>query len=114
MVAGKLRNASKGAYIHKGLLVDGTFTDPQAAVHLRRGNATVDGSTAATSEARKDAHYARPGHVSFDQRSYNLCTFAVECCGRLGGMACEFVDQLATHVVGGQDGGKISMKGVMK
>ena len=52
--------------------------------------------------------------MSFDQRSYKLCTFAVECFGRLGGMACEFVDQLATHVVGGQDGGEISVKGVVK
>ena len=88
--------------------------DPQAALHLRQGRATVDGSTAATSEVRKNAHYARPEHVSFDQRSYKLCTFAVECFGRLGGVACEFVDQLATHVVGGQDGGEISMKGVVK
>ena len=29
-------------------------------------------------------------------------------------MVCEFVDQLATHVVGGQDGGEISRKGVVK
>ena len=111
---GELRNASNGAYIHKGLLVDGTFADPQAAVHLRQGSATVDGSTAATSESRKDAHYARPEHVSFDQRSYKLCTFAVECFGCLGGMDCEFVNQLATHVVGGQDGGEISIKRVVK
>ena len=114
VVAGELRNASNGAYIHKGLLVDGTFADPQAALHLRQGSATVDGSTAATSEARKNAHYARPGHVSFDQRSYKLCTFAVECFGRLGGMAYEFVDQLATHVVGGQNGGEITRKGAVK
>ena len=82
-------------------------------MHLRQGSATVDGSTAAAA-TRKNAHYARPGHVSFDQRRYKICTFAVECFGRLGGMACEFVDQLVTHVVGGQDGGKISMKGVVK
>ena len=42
VVAGELRNASNGTYIHKGLLVDGTFADPQAAVHLRQGSATVD------------------------------------------------------------------------
>ena len=59
-------------------------------------------------------NYARPGHVSFDQRSYKLCTFAVECFGRHGGMAYEFVDQLATHVVGGQNGGKITTKGAVK
>ena len=114
VVAGELHNASNGAYVHKRLLVDGTFADPQAAVHLKQESATVDGSTAATSEARKNAHYARSGHVSFDERSYKLCTFAVECFGRLGGMACEFVDQLVQHVVGGQDGGEISIKGVVE
>ena len=44
VVAEELRNVSNGAYIHKGLLVDGTFADPQAALHLRNGIATVDGS----------------------------------------------------------------------
>ena len=69
--AGELRDASMAAYRHKGLLIDVTYAEPQAAVHLRNGSATINGSAAATSEARKSAHYARPGHVSFDEHSFN-------------------------------------------
>ena len=61
--AGELHHASMVDYRHRGL--DGTFVDPQAAVHLRGGSATIDVSTSATVEARKCAHYARPGCVSF-------------------------------------------------
>lgn len=71
---GALRNASSSAYSHKGVLLDVTHCDPQAQVHLRNGSASSDGSAAQTSEARKRQYYARPGHVSFDERSYKLWT----------------------------------------
>ena len=58
--------------------------DPQAQVHLRGGSADHDGSASSTSQARKRQHYARPGHVSFNERSHKLATLAVESSGRLG------------------------------
>ena len=47
-------------------------------------------------EARKRNHYARPGHVSFDERSHKLFTIAMESFGRLGRKGSEFINQLAT------------------
>ena len=44
-------------------------------------------------EARKRNHYARPGHVSFDERSHKLITLAVESFGRLGREGSEFIDK---------------------
>ena len=75
---------------------------------------TNDGCAARTSEARKRQHYARPGHVSFDERSFKLTTLAVESFGRLGGEGYEFIDELATHAAGGRDGGSMAQKGVFK
>ena len=72
-----------------------------------------DGSAASTSEARKRQHYARPGHVFFDERSHNLSTLAVESFGRVGVEGSNFVDQLATSVVGGRDRGPMTRKGVV-
>ena len=57
--AGELRDAPINAYRDKGLLIDVTYADPQSAGHLQRGSANIDGSAAATSEARKSAHYVR-------------------------------------------------------
>ena len=82
--------------------MDVAHADPQAQVHLR---ADHDGSAAFTSEARKRQHYARPGHVSFDERSHKLTTFVEESFGRLGVEASYFIYQLAASVVGGRDGG---------
>ena len=62
----------------------------------------MDQSAASTSAARKRQHYARPGHVSFDERSHKLATLAVESFGRLGVEGSKFIDQLAASVVGGQ------------
>ena len=67
-----------------------------------------------TSEARKCPHYARLGHVSFDERSHKLATLAVESFGRLGVEGSNFIDQLAASVVGGRDGGSMARKGVVK
>ena len=82
---GRLGNAPNPEYSDKFILVDVTHADPQAHVHLQAGSADHGGSAASTSEARKRQHYARPGHVSFDERSHKLTTFAVESFGRLGG-----------------------------
>ena len=68
----------------KSILLDVTHADPQAQANLRGDSADHDGSAASTSEARKCQHYARPGHVSFDERSHKLATLAVESFGRLG------------------------------
>ncbi|CAB1110491.1 unnamed protein product [Ectocarpus sp. CCAP 1310/34] len=77
-------------------------------------SATSDGIAAQASEARKRQHYARPGHVSFDERSFKLTSLAVESFGRLGEEGYEFIDELATHAVGGRDGGTMALKGVFK
>jgi len=59
---------------------------PQAAVHLRNDSATVDNSAAVTA-----AYYARPGHVFFDERSFNVTTLAVDSSERLGKSGKELV-----------------------
>ena len=109
---GCLRDASTSDLRHKSILIDVTYADPQAGVHLRSGSAEQDGSAASTSEARKHNHYARVGHVSFDERSHKLITLAVESFGRFGRERSEFIDQLATSVVGGRDGGAMAKKGI--
>ena len=111
---GSLTNASSQEYRHKGILLDVTDADPQAQVHLRKGSATSDGTAAQTSEARKRQHYARPGHVSFDERSFKLTTLAVESFGRLGEEGYEFIDELAAHAAGGRGGRSMALKGVFK
>ena len=58
------------------MLLDVTYADPHAGVHMRTGIADRNGSAASTSEALKRNHYARPGQVSFDERSYKLATIA--------------------------------------
>ena len=52
--------------------------------------------------------------MSFDERSHKLVTLAVESFGRLGREGSELIDQLATSVVGGRDGGAIAKKGICK
>lgn len=111
---GAMRNASSPTFRHKGILLDVTHADPQAQVHLRNGSAASDGIAALTSEARKRQHYARPGQVSFDERSFKLTTLAVESFGRLGEEGYDFINELATHAAGGRDGGNMARKGVFK
>ena len=49
--------------------------------------------------------------MSFDERSHERVILAVESFGRLGKRASEFIDQLATSVVGGRDvGGAVAKK----
>ena len=82
--AGGQRDATASEYRDKSMLLDVTYADPQAGVHMRTGSADRNGSAASTSEARKRNHYACPGQVSLDERSHKLATLAVESFGRLG------------------------------
>ena len=79
--AGGLRDATASEYRDQSVLLDVTYADPRAGVHMREDSADRNGSTASTPEARKRNDYARPGQVSFDERSYNLATLAVEALG---------------------------------
>ena len=75
---GSLRDAPNKEYRDQSILLVVTHADPQAQVLLRGVSADHDGSAASTSEARERQHYARPGHVSFDQRSHKFVTLAME------------------------------------
>ena len=76
------------------ILPDVLYADLQAGVYMRAGSADRDGSAASTPEARKRSNYARPGQVSFDERSYKLATLAVESFGRLGKEGGDLIDQV--------------------
>ena len=82
--------------------------------YLRGSSADHDGSAASTSEARKRQQYARPGHMSFDERSLKFATLAVESFERLGVEGSNFIDQLAASVIWGKDGGSMTRNGVVK
>ena len=114
IMRGGLRDAPNTEYRDQSILLDVTHVDPQAQVHLRGGSADHDGSAASTSEARKRQHYARPGHVSVDERGHKLATLAVESFGRLGLKRSNFIDRLAASVMWGRDGGPMTKKGVVK
>eukprot|EP00904_Undaria_pinnatifida_P007537 jgi/Undpi1/3913/HiC_scaffold_16.g07281.m1 len=112
---GGLRDATASDYRDKSILLDVTYyADPQAGVHMRAGSADRNGSAASTSEARKRNHYARPGQVFFDERSYKLATLAVESFGRLGKEGSDLIDQVAASIVGGTDASSLARKGVCK
>ena len=68
------------------------------------GSSDQNGSAASTSEARKRNHYARPGQVSFDERSYKLATLVVEIFGRLGKEGSDLIDQVAASKHRWRDG----------
>ena len=112
--AGGIRDATASEYRDKSILLDVTYADPQSGVHVRAGSADRNGSAASTSEARKRNHYARPGQVSFDERSYKLATLAVESFGRLGKEGSDLIDQMAACIVGGTDASSLGRKGVCK
>ena len=112
--AGGLRDAMASEYRDKSILLDVTYADPQAGLHVRVGSADRNGSAASTSEVRKRNHYARPGQVSFDERSYKLATLAVKSFGRLGKEGSALIDQVAASIVGGTDASTLARKGVCK
>ena len=62
----------------------------------------------------KRNHYPRVRHVSFDELSHKPVTLVVESFGRLGREGSEFIDQLATSIVRGRDGGAMAKKGICK
>ena len=101
-------------YRNKAILLDVTYADPQAMGHMRVGSADRDGLAASKSEARKHSHYARPGQVSFDERSYKLATLAMESFGHLGNEGSDLIDQVAAIIVGGMGGSSLARKGVCK
>ena len=107
---GGLRYATASEYRNKAILLDVTYADPQAVGHMREGSADRDGLAASKSEARKRSHYARPGQVSFDERSYKLATLAVETFGRLGKEGSDLIDQVAASNVRGTDGASLRSK----
>ena len=109
---GGLLDASTSDFRHKSIVIDVTYPDPQAGIHLRAGRADQDGSDASTSDARKRHHHARVGHASFDKLSHELVTHAVESFGRLGREGSEFIHQVATSVVRGRDDGAMVNKGI--
>ena len=76
-----LRDATASKYRNKTILLDVTYADPQAVGHMRAGSAYRDGLAASKSEAHKRNHCARPGQMSFDERSYKLATLTVESIG---------------------------------
>ena len=108
------REATASENRNKAILLDVTYADPQAADHRRAVSANRDGLATSKSEARKRTHYARPGQVSFDERSYKLATLAVESFGRLGKEGSDLIDQVAASMVGGTDGSSLARKGVCK
>ena len=111
---GELPDASIPTDRHKGLLLDRTSGDPQEKVHPRNEKADADGSAASSAEARKSAHYARPGQVPFDKRSCKVTTVAAESFERLGKGGTEFVDQLVAGAIGAANGSNLRRKGVVK
>ena len=58
-------------------MLDVTHADSHAQVHLQERVADHGASAVFTFEARKRQHYARTGHVCFDERSHALATAAV-------------------------------------
>ena len=52
--------------------------------------------------------------MSFDARSYELATFAVESFGRLGIEGGDLIDQVMASIVGETDGSSLARKGVCK
>ena len=64
-------------------------------------------TSCSTFEARKRNHYARPGQVSFDERSYKIATLAVKSLGRLRQEGSDLIDHVAASIVGGTDGSSL-------
>ena len=112
--AGVLRDATASEYREQSILLDVTYADPQAGVHMRAGSADRNGSAASTSEVRKHNHYARLGQVSFGERSYKLATLTVESFGCLGKEGSNLVDQVAASIIGGTDASSLARNGVCK
>lgn len=94
-------------------------TRKETAVHLRNGSATIYGSAAARSDARKSARvYDRPGHPTYvslcpSTRQLSPCYLRQKkASGSLGRSQHELVDQLAASIVGGEDGGALNREGI--
>lgn len=82
--------------INESILLDVTYANTPARVHMRTGRADRNVSAASTSGARKRKHYAPTGQVCFDECSYKLATLAVENVGRLEKEGSDIIDVAAT------------------
>lgn len=81
---GELQDSSTSLCRQRGLLIDGTFAGPQAAMHLRNESVDVDGSAASPAETVKNAQYARSGQIFFGEGSCKPTTLLmVEALGTL-------------------------------
>ena len=112
---GGLKDATASEYRNQAILLDVKYAEPQAVGHIRAGSADQDGLAASKSE-HKCNHYARPGQVSFDERSYKLTTVAVESSsfGRLGKEGSDQNDQVAASIVEGTDAASLARKASVK
>lgn len=100
-------------YYHRELDIDLTFAEPQAATHLQRGYATIDGIAATILKAPKRARYACSRLAPFDWRSLKTINMAVESFARQGRNDEELLEQVATSVTGGEEEGGGTRKGVL-
>ena len=101
---GGLRNATALESRNKAILIDVTYAGPHAVGNICVGGADRDRLAASKYEACKRSHYAGPGQVSFDERSYKLDTFVMESFGRLGKEGSDLIDKVTATIVGGTDG----------
>lgn len=98
-------------------LLDVTYADPQAGVHLRAGNADkkMDQPLPILKRESETATFTLNIHVLFDERSHKLvASIAVERFEHLGRGGRSLIDQLATRVIEGRNGSSMAKKGVRK
>ena len=114
---GGLRNAPNPEYRDKSILVGVAHAKPQAQVNLQAGSALIMMDQLPLLVRRASANTTLDRDMSPSTNgaiNYLVSTFAVESCGRLGVEGSYFIDQLATSVVGGMDGGSMARTGVLK
>ena len=100
---GELRDVSIPSYHHKGIFIDVTTVNPQATLTdllLLMLNRTKASTTCI--------------FVQIKCPSYKLTTLAVESFGCLRKSGTEFIDQLATSIVGRTNSDDLRRKGIVK
>lgn len=95
-------NNPKGDFQNKGALLNTLIPDSRTSRYLRGGrpssSANIDGMAASIVEPDYSSRYARP-ECSFNQRTYKLVRFPVECFGPMGNEGVDLLVQVASHVV---------------
>ncbi|CAN0039749.1 unnamed protein product [Choristocarpus tenellus] len=107
--AGELADARSAPYRDQCLLLDITFAELQAASHLPHSS-TSNSVVGVAAEERKYTHYKG----SLDPHTYNLNTLAVGNFECLSKQAEGFLDELATHKLGGRGTGGYGREGAIK